>query len=819
MSTPMNSEEDVKIHYLPSILKTAGYSLNLVQYNVTIDVKQGRKKRTIFADAVVYADNARTTPLVVVETKPPVPLQDGDADQAFSYARLLTPIAPIVLLTNGTAHGTKAYDTFTKKIFTAGLPSVGEAKKAAKTPNTAGLAAEAKHELFKVDNVQEYKRILRASHNVIRNNEGYDPTKAFDELSKVMFTKLYEERSGKERFTVKKFDEFLDSNVNIVQQMFDETTKDSQFAGLFTAADKIDLSDRTIRDLVGQFEGYDLSLTDFDVKGEAFEHFLGDTFTGGLGQYFTPRNVVNFMVEALDPKPGEKVVDPFCGTGGFLIKWHEAVESTVEGMSVSADMKSEWLKTLNSESLFGIDWNERTSLACRMNMTVHGEGQSAKNIFKQSGFADALDPTGKVVIGKELFDVVLTNPPFGSAESDPTILSSHEIGSGKKSIERAALAMERALTLTKPGGWVGIIVMDGILSNSSMKFVRDHVREQAIVRALISLTPETFEGYGGRSNTTILLLEKKLTPSTAPQTDDTFMAICRNTGYAPNGAEIAGNELPEILAAYRDWKTNGVAPDKSNIWVGAIRDRLDPSHYWRPSQNAGTLGVLKLDLEATVQDLTQTVADLQQVITDLDALQTNTPRTNRRLGELLSEVVEPEKVQANTTYRLLGVRWWGAGAFVREEKLGSEIKGATLRKVKLGALVYNRLFAFRASFAVVGPECDGAHASAEFPMYEAKDTEYDPAILKRYIAHALNSPSYLPIVDAESSGSTKTSRNRFRQPAFEAFEIALPDDPKTLTSMVELLDKADALRDRLTAFGNEAKGTRDLFAEIIPPLG
>lgn len=818
MSTPMKSEEDVKIHYLPGILKAAGYSLDRVQYNVSIDVKQGRKKRTIFADAVVYADNARTVPLVVVETKPPIPLQDGDADQAFSYARLLTPIAPVVLLTNGTEHGTKAYDTFTKKLFKDGLPPLAEAKKVAKTPHAASLVAEAKHELFKVDNVQEYKRILRASHNVIRNNEGYDPTKAFDELSKVMFTKLYEERSGKERFAVRKFDEFLESNVNIVQQMFDETTKDSQFAGLFATGDKIELSDRTLRDLVGQFEGYDLSLTDFDVKGEAFEHFLGDTFTGGLGQYFTPRNVVNFMVEALDPKPGENVVDPFCGTGGFLIKWHEVVESSINDMSISADMKVEWTKALNSESLYGIDWNERTSLACRMNMTVHGEGQSAKNIFKQSGFEDAIDADENVVIGRDLFDVVLTNPPFGSAETDPTILANHEIGSGKKSIERAALAMERALALAKPGGWVGIIVMDGILSNSSMKFVRNHVRKQAIVRALISLTPDTFEGYGGRSNTTILLLEKKLAPSSEAQTDDTFMAICRNTGYAPNGAEIPGNELPDILAAYKEWKKDKTVPTKSNIWVTGIRDRLDPSHYWRPAHSSGALGALKLELEETAVNLSKTVTDLQQVVSDLDTLQIDTPVTNWKLGDLLSEVVETVKVQDATTYRLLGVRWWGAGAFVREEKMGSEIKGSTLRKVRLGALVYNRLFAFRASFAVVGPDCDGAHASAEFPMYDAKDTKYDPVVLKKYIVHALNSPSYLPIVDAESSGSTKTSRNRFRQPEFEDFEIALPDEAENLAAIVDLLDKADALRARLTAFGNEARGTRDLFAEIIPPL-
>jgi type I restriction enzyme M protein len=812
----INNEEDVKIHYLPSLLTAAGYSLDRVQYNVPIEVKQGRKKRTIFADAVVYEDAACTKPLVVVETKPPVPLEEGDADQAFSYARLLPEIAPVVLLTNGKSSGTKVYDTYSKKVLPK-LPSPTQVVARRVKAIPPALVAEAKHELFKVDSVQEYKRILRASHNVIRNNEGYDPTKAFDELSKVMFTKLYEEKSGKDRFTVKKFDQFLGSNVNIIQQVFSETMKDADFEGLFAAGDRIDLTDRTIRDLVAQFEGYDLSLTDFDVKGEAFEHFLGDTFTGGLGQYFTPRNVVDFMVAALDPKPGEKVVDPFCGTGGFLIKWHEAVSERVRNMGVAAAMQADYMKVLNTESLYGIDWNERTSLACRMNMTVHGEGQSAKNIYKQSGFEDAIDSAGEIVIGAEMFDVVITNPPFGSAESDPKILDAHALGAGKKSIERAALAMERALALTKPGGWVAIIVMDGILSNGSMKFVREHVRQQAHVRALISLTPETFEGYGGRSNTTVLLLEKRDAPVEMPGEELTFMAMCRNTGYAANGEEIPGNELPEILADYIAWRDKSAQPTGDNTWTAQVRDRLDPSHYWRPVAKEDD-GALTEELTKLTAHLIETSRELEAIVREIGALSEGAPTTVYRLGDLLKEVKDTVKVDPNQTYSLLGVRWWGGGAFVREQKVGAEISTKVLQKVTKGNIVYNRLFAYRASFAVVGGDCDGAHASAEFPMYDTRETDYDPVVLKQYVVHALNSPRYLPIVDAESSGSTKTSRNRFRQPEFENFKIAVPTNPDELATLVDLLDKADRVRDRLSGFGTRAKDVRDHFSAIVPGM-
>lgn len=813
----LKTEDDVKIHYLPTILEQAGYAAKDVQYNVAIEVKQGRKKRTIFADAVVYADASRAQVAVVVETKPPTPLLDGDADQAISYARLLTPIAPVVLLTNGSAAGTRSYDTFTKKQFTGGLPSAKQVLSKNQESSGPALAAEARHELFKVDNVQEYKRILRASHNAIRNNEGYDPTKAFDELSKVMFTKLYEEKSGKDRFNVRKYDDFLEAGVNIIQSIFGETMSDSSFSGLFASDSKIELSDRTVRDLVSQFEGYDLSLTDFDVKGEAFEHFLGDTFTGGLGQYFTPRNVVDFMVDALDPKAGEKIVDPFCGTGGFLIKWHSAVSEKIAAMPVAAATKTEWTKALNSSSLYGIDWNERTSLACRMNMTVHGEGQSAKNIFKQSGFVDAA-VGDDVVIGENVFDVCLTNPPFGSAESDPVIMNGHDLGAGKKSIERAALAMERALVLTRPGGWVGIIVMDGILSNSSMKPVRDYVRKHAYVRALISLTPETFEGYGGRSNTTILLLEKKLEPKDEAQVDATFMAMCRNTGYAANGEEIAGNELPAILDAYRLWRDLGTAPVSESMWVEAVRERLDPSHYWRPASTAVVDGALATELATLAAHLEETSRQLASVVSAVNEQADKVELENVALGSILSEVVELQPLTGTATYSLLGVRWWGGGAFIRETKLGSEISATTMRKVGVGRLVYNRLFAYRASFGIVGPECDGAVASSEFPMYEASESKYESSVLLRYVVHALNSPTYLALIDSESTGSTKTSRNRFKQSAFEDFEIAIPRDPADLESAVLLLDNAASLRQRLSSLSEQEKEFRAHFSSLVPGL-
>lgn len=813
----LNNEEDVKIHALPKVLKARGYDTKKIAYNQTIKAKQGRKTKDIFADAVVFADNARTLPLVVVETKGPEEhLTEGDRDQAVSYARLLPTIAPIALVYNGSDGGTKVYDVMSMAQLPDGLPTCEQAiklaKKGAPTPEHAQrLAAAAIQETFRIDNVEEFKRILRASHNAIRNNEGYDPTKAFDELSKVMFTKLFEERrEGTNRFTVDQFKMFADSNVKIIDQIFEETKKDKKFANLFADSAKIDLSQRTVAELVKQFEKYDLSKTGFDVKGEAFEHFLGDTFTGGLGQYFTPRNVVDFIVEAVDPEPSDTVIDPFCGTGGFLIAHHERAAEKIRETKKSAKSKETAVRHLGEDCIFGIDWNERTSLACRMNMVVHGEGESGRHIYRQSGFADVPG-----FVGDNMFDVCLTNPPFGSAETETAVLNSFTVSSGRKSIERAALALERTIRLVKPGGHIGIIIMDGILNNSSTASIREYVLKNAEILGLVSLPPETFEGYGGRSDTTVLFLRKKEQPDEGQQENDTFMAVCRNSGYAPNGAEIAGNELPDILTQYKRWLA-GKEIEGVNVWSCPVEDRLDPKYYWRP---------VIAPSDTPVEEITETVltvagnlhAELQSIRDELKVLDDGCEFTTHKLGTLFEEIRDPVAAEPDEFYDLAGVRWWGAGAFIRESKRGREIKGGSrLNKLSQGSLIYNRLFAFRGSFAIVGADCDGAYTSVEFPTFRVRDGVADPELLMRYVVHALNSPQYLAVVDAKSSGSTKTSRNRFKQEFFNALPVMVPKKSEDLARYVTLLDRLDTLRRFATEVVDSEKVLRQAISGHLP---
>lgn len=307
-SIRLATEEDVRIKVLVPYLSELGYDQNCIDYEVAIEVQEGRKRKRIFADAVVYANDKRTAPILLCETKHPnEPLTRAVREQAVSYARLLDTIAPLALITNGSQ--TQVFHVLSKSRLPQ-LPPRNELDKdilkfVLSDDQREALRQEAKHELFIIDDVMIFKTLLRSCHNEIRNNDGLDPTASFDEMSKVMFCKLYEEKENptRNRFRTAVFDDSLRRlNVNVVDQILEEAKHQSGYAEIFSSDATIALQDRTVRKLVSILENYDLGLTAFDVKGEAFEYFLGETFTGGLGEYLTPRNVVEFMVEAIDPK-------------------------------------------------------------------------------------------------------------------------------------------------------------------------------------------------------------------------------------------------------------------------------------------------------------------------------------------------------------------------------------------------------------------------------------------------------------------------------------------------------------------------------------
>jgi len=345
--------------------------------------------------------------------------------------------------------------------------------------------------------------------------------------------------------------------------------------------------------------------------------------------------------------------------------------------------------------------------------------------------------------------------------------------------------------------------------------VRDYIKEYVWVLGVIGLAKATFAGYGAKAKTSILFLRRKDEPDEGEQ-QEVFMAIAENTGYAPNGAQVAGNELPDLLLEWRHFRRGGPLGGP-RAWISTVGDRLDPKFYRARSATPTA------DVEAVGGDFHQratAITDSYENFADeVSAAFRETTFEQKRLGELVEEVQTRESVQPETDYRLVGVRWWGGGTFVREEKKGNDIKAKSLCRIAPGYLIYNRLFAFRGSFAVVPEEHAGTYVSTEFPTFVAKRDVKPPELVTQYIAYLLSSPQYLEIIEAQSTGSTKESRNRWNQSLFEAFEIQIPSDPPGLERMVAVLAKAAALRREQEELLDRSKALREGVALMLPMPG
>ena len=307
---------------------------------------------------------------------------------------------------------------------------------------------------FKED---EFADLLHSCHNVIRNREHLDPAAAFDEIAKVLFIKVWVERElrrkrqRKNLFTA----EWLDSQLgeNPLQELFRQTKEDYREDRIFDERERLNLKPATGREIVRLLERYNLSDTSEDVKGIAFERFLGKTFRGEIGQFFTPRTIVEFMVRMVDPKEGDIVCDPASGSGGFLIRFFDIVRQQIladadaqyrayaeeqagkrlsrrsgpnccasgttksKPRSTSAEPGSRIWK-LSNLCIYGTDANDRMARTSKMNMILHGDGHGG--VHHHNGFVNVNG------VFEERFDVVLTNPPFGANVEPSDVLTADE---------------------------------------------------------------------------------------------------------------------------------------------------------------------------------------------------------------------------------------------------------------------------------------------------------------------------------------------------------------------------------------------------------
>ena len=457
VSTP---EERVRQYYIAILANKYGYSLEQMDQELKVNnSKRGQGKAR--ADIVIWKSEQdkkdKKAAFIVVECKAEnVKVRVEDYYQGFNYASWAH--AEFFVTTN--EKETKYFN-----VDPAYLPQKLDEVVAIPTAKDVDDAAriEQLKDQTKLFTRDEFTKTLRACHNIIRNNDKLSPEAAFDEISKLLFMKIRFERDNKGMKVFTK-QEYLDAAQNheknvrpglkgtdlyalsYMQFLFRTTKEFFKDDRLFDDKDEINIRENSFIQILEKLETFNLSDTQDDVKGIAFEEFLGTTFRGELGQFFTPRTIVDFMTEILDPQEGEVICDPTCGSGGFLIKAFEYVREKIEAdirskkdslrlsiegndydalpedkqvkISHSIDKMQAALNTeldtgiegsrmyqLSRNCIYGTDANPRMARTSKMNMIMHGDGHGG--VHHHDGL---LNING---IFEERFDVILTNPPFG----------------------------------------------------------------------------------------------------------------------------------------------------------------------------------------------------------------------------------------------------------------------------------------------------------------------------------------------------------------------------------------------------------------------
>ena len=435
METP---EERVRQEFLCVLVNEYGYQLDQMKEEESVTGRGSGQARAdfIFWRSIEDRRNQKS-PLLIVECKSDnVTIKQEDYHQGDHYARMAN--APFFVTHN-------SRETRFWRVQKDRMPGYIEEIENIPHANATDREIEELIQKLKVFKEDQFADLLHQCHNVIRNREHLDPAAAFDEIAKVLFVKTHVERDLKDkrqrqnRFTVNYLETLPGRDP--LNLLFSDTKDFYKDDAIFDSADRINLKPDTGKEIVRRLERYNLSDTSEDVKGIAFERFLGKTFRGEIGQFFTPRTIVEFMVKMIAPAENAVIADPASGSGGFLIRFFEIVREQIladvdreyqakveklhskklsdkqravllrkkyEQLQSTIDQKKQGsrLWRLANQCIYGCDANDRMARTSKMNMIMHGDGHGG--VHHHNGFINV----NGIFDGR--FDIILTNPPFGA---------------------------------------------------------------------------------------------------------------------------------------------------------------------------------------------------------------------------------------------------------------------------------------------------------------------------------------------------------------------------------------------------------------------
>jgi type I restriction enzyme M protein len=434
------------------------------------------------------------------------------------------------------------------------------------------------HLLPPITDEQQLRDLITVCHNQI-HSEGVDPAKAFDELVKLLFVKVYDEQEIPDRYEFSVLaGETADQTGDHIRQLLKTAKQQSKYRELFSEPgdDEFAISNRSIRKVVETFQGFSFtgnSIIGIDAKGTVYENMVGATFRGELGQYFTPRKMVEFMVDLLAPTRSDLVLDPSCGSGGFLIYVLRSVAAQIrmQQRNLPQHQLERVIRDHINSTIFGTDLSPRMVRAARMNMIMHGDGWSGIQRGHGLRIQEGLHPYNR-------YSLILSNPPFAGFETDESILTNFEVGknaSGKiRGVNRAIVFVEQIINLLSEGGRAGLVLPRSIFENQSYSFrrLRQIIFEKCEILALVGLPRTAFHHTDCGILGDLLFIQKKAEPR---ENYDVFIGWAENVGYNTLGHNIEENDFPAILDAYR----NRAAANLFPVSELKANDDLNPARY------------------------------------------------------------------------------------------------------------------------------------------------------------------------------------------------------------------------------------------------
>lgn len=499
-------EEKVRARFYVELIEFFQYSQNRIDLEVTVP----RRTPSDRADIVVFQDDEKKSPFIVVECKKDE-TSEAEFEQAIEQAfgncnSLRGHYAVVVAGSTRRSFDVKTYEPGERTENIIADPPVGYGK-----VQESRYLKGVPHSEPSVIERGELIRVLEKCHDTLWQGGKLAPTQAFDELAKILFIKIRDEKKARRDgepydFQIKTHEkpESVASRINTLYQ-----EAKAQDPEVFT--ENIEIDEKRLFSVVSHLQGISLNQTDLDVKGVAFERFLGNFFKGEIGQFFTPREVVEFMVDMVTPHHEELILDPACGSGGFLLHVMDYIRAQASEFHTEGtpEHHTHW-HDFAKDRLFGIEVNDSIARVAKMNMIIHDDGHS--NVISNDALVDfaALYNQNRG-FKKEKFDAILTNPPFGAVikQTELPYLENYELGKGNASQKTEILFLERCFDFLKwETGELAIILPDGILTNSSLQYVRDYIEQHFQILAVVSLPQIAFSHYGAGVKTSILFLRK-----------------------------------------------------------------------------------------------------------------------------------------------------------------------------------------------------------------------------------------------------------------------------------------------------------------------